>query len=292
MFTTTSTVSRRQFVKLGFAGFAGLAAATLAGCGAGGSPATTNAESGSNTASSAKELILGFDKDFPPYGYVGNDGSYTGFDIELASKVCKLEGWKFTPTPISWDAKDALLNSGQINCIWNGFTIEGREDSYTFTAPYMENRQVVVVKANSDIKNLKGLSGKTVITQADSAAYDLLADDGSQADLGKTFAKLDTIDNYNTAFTMLESGQVDAIAVDYPVAVFNIGDKKEVFTILDEALNSEHFAVGFAKTEEGASLAKTIEADLKKLDQEGFVKELCSKYSDQGVSYDLWILGK
>lgn len=297
MFNTTSNVDRRQFVKLGLAGFAALAGVGLAGCGAGGKAATTSAASGSAAgsaaaAASAKELILGFDKDFPPYGYVGDDGQYTGFDIDLAAKVCELEGWKFTPTPISWDAKDALLNSGQINCIWNGFTVEGREDSYTFTAPYMENRQVVVVKADSKISDLKGLSGKNVITQADSAAYDLLAEDGAQAELGKTFAKLDTIDNYNTAFTMMESGQVDAIAVDYPVAVFNIGDKKDIFTILDEPLNSEHFAVGFAKTDDGAALAKTIEGDLKKLDEQGFVKDLCSKYADQGVSYDLWILGK
>ena len=196
------------------------------------------------------------------------------------------------PTPISWDAKDTLLNSGQITCIWNGFTIEGREDGYAFTDPYMENRQVVVVPASSDVQQLSDLAGKNVITQADSAALDVLSEGGSQEELGKSFGNLQTIDNYNTAFMMLESGQVDAIAIDYPVAVFNIGDKTSEFRILDENLNSEHFGVGFANTDDGAQLAKTVEADLQVLDSEGTVKELCEKYADQGVSYDLWCLPK
>lgn len=285
-------VSRRRFVLSGLSFVGALSSVALLGCGnSGQNQAATSAASGAAKGFSG-ELLVGFDQDFPPYGYVGDDGKYTGFDLELAQKVCEMEGWTYTPTPISWDAKDAMLNSGQISCIWNGFTVEGREDSYTFTDPYMENRQVVVVKADAGITDLAGLAGKNVITQADSAAYDLLNGDGAQAALGKTFAELQTIDNYNTAFTMLESGQVDAIAVDYPVAVFNIGDKSDTFKILDEALNSEHFAVGFAKTDEGAELAKKVEADLQKLDADGFVKELCDKYSSQGVSYDLWILPK
>ena len=82
-------------------------------------------------------FIVGFDQDFPPYGYVGDDGNYTGFDLDLAAAVCEKEGWEVKYEPIAWEAKDALLNSGQITCIWNGFTIEGREDDYAFTAPYM-----------------------------------------------------------------------------------------------------------------------------------------------------------
>ncbi|MCI2086420.1 transporter substrate-binding domain-containing protein [Olsenella sp. kh2p3] len=290
-----ATLNRRQFITaaLGITGALGLAA-----CGSSTTASSSSITSSSADASSTSttsfdgNFVLGFDQDFPPYGYVGNDGSYTGFDIDLAQAVCDREGWTLVPTPISWDAKDTLLNSGQITCIWNGFTIEGREDGYAFTDPYMENRQVVVVPASSDVQQLSDLAGKNVITQADSAALDVLSEGGSQEELGKSFGNLQTIDNYNTAFMMLESGQVDAIAIDYPVAVFNIGDKTSEFRILDENLNSEHFGVGFANTDDGAQLAKTVEADLQVLDSEGTVKELCEKYADQGVSYDLWCLPK
>lgn len=301
MATPGFSMNRRQFLKT----TAGLfSAATLVGLTAcGSSNASSSAAPASNTGNASGSssidgfngnFVIGFDQEFPPYGYQDDNGNYTGFDLELAQAVCNKEGWTYTPTPISWDAKDAMLNSGQITCIWNGFTIEGREDDYAFTDPYMENRQVIVVKAGSNISKLSDLAGKKVITQADSAALDLLSDDGSQADLGKTFdgGKPQTIDNYNTAFMMLESGSVDAVAIDYPVAVYNIGDRTDQFTILDESLNTEHFAVGFAKTDTGKALAQQVEKDLQTLDAEGKVKELCDKYADQGVSYDLWVLPK
>lgn len=282
-------VNRRQFISLSIA-LAGMPALTsLSACG---SAASSEGSQTSSVAGFDGNFIVGFDQDFPPYGYVGDDGSYTGFDLDLAQAVCEKEGWSFKPNPISWDAKDGLLNSGQITCIWNGFTIETRENDYAFTDAYMENRQVIVVRADSYIKTLSDLAGKNVITQADSAAYGLLTTDGAQAELGASFKELQTIGEYNTAFMMLEQSNVDAVAVDYPVAVFNIGDKSSTFTILNESLNSEHFGVGFAKTDTGKELAKKVQAALQELDKEGKVKELCQKYADQGVSYDLWVLPK
>ena len=271
-------LDRRQFLR-GLGVVAAMPAiASLAACG--------------NSASKTEtKLIVGFDQDFPPYGYVGDNGEFTGFDLELAKKVCEMEGWTYQPEAIAWDSKDAQLNSGQITCIWNGFTLEGRENDYAFTSPYMENRQVVVVAAGSPIKTLADLAGKIVVTQTDSAALNLLSAGGSQEELGKTFGKLTTIPEYNTAFMSLKAGEYDAVAVDYPVAAFNIGDSKD-YVILDEALNSEHFAVGFAKTDAGRELAAKVEADLKKLDADGFVKQLCEKYASQGVSYSAWVLPK
>ena len=271
------TLDRRQFLR-GLGVVAAMPAiASLAACG--------------NSASKTEtKFIVGFDQDFPPYGYVGDNGEFTGFDLELAKKVCEMEGWTYQPEPIAWDSKDAQLNSGQITCIWNGFTLEGRENDYAFTSPYMENRQVIVVAAGSPIKTLADLAGKNVVTQADSAALNLLSAGGDQEALGKTF-KLTTIPEYNTAFMSLKSGEYDAIAVDFPVASFNIGDSKD-YVILDESLNSEHFAIGFAKTDAGKELAAKVEADLKKLDADGFVKQLCEKYASQGVSYSAWVLPK
>ena len=287
---TMSTMNRRQFLGLAGSCASFAALASLAACGNSFSSSSSSSPS-SSSSSFTGPFVLGFDQEFPPYGYIGDDGAATGFDIDLAQAVCDMEGWEFKPTPINWDSKDAMLNAGQITCIWNGFTIEGREDDYAFTDPYMENRQVVVVRADSGIESLADLAGKNVATQTDSAAYYLLVDGGDQADLGKTFAKLDTIGEYNTAFMMLQQGTYDALAVDYPVAVYNIGDDTS-YKILDEALNSEHFAVGFKKDDAGEALAKTVEADLQKLDSEGKVEEVCKKYADQGVSYTAWCLPK
>ena len=284
-----SFLNRRQFV-------AG-AAAFVAVLGLGSTVALADDKKADDKAAAAEKpaveldgpFVVGFDQDFPPYGYVGDDGQYTGFDLDLAAAVAELEGWDIQLEPIAWDAKDALLNSGQITCIWNGFTMEGREDDYAFTAPYMENRQVIVVRSDSGIEKLEDLAGKVVLTQADSAALGLLEPEGDQADLGATFADLQTIGEYNTAFMMLETGSVDAVALDYPVAVFQIGDRKDDFLILEEPLNSEHYAVGFAKGNE--DLAAAVEADLLALVADGTVEELCEKYADQGVSFDAWVLG-
>ena len=272
-----STISRRDFLKA----TALVATLGLAGCGN-----ASGQGSGDAPAAFDGNLVVGFDQEFPPYGYVGDDGEYTGFDLDLAAAVCERKGWTFTPTPIDWDAKDGLLNSGAITCIWNGFTIEGREDDYAFTSAYMNNSNVVVVAAGSDIQTLSDLAGKAVVVQTDSGAQSVL--EGEQADLTATFGSLQTIGEYNTAFMMLEQGTYDAIAVDEPVAMFNIAGKEDVFRILDEPLNSEHYGVGFALGNE--ALAAEVEACMRELVADGTVAALCEKYADQGVSFDNWCL--
>ena len=115
-------------------------------------------------------LIVGFDQDFPPMGFLGDNNEYTGFDLELAQEVAKRLGLEYQAQPIAWDAKDMELESGNIDCIWNGFTMTGREDDYTWTEPYMENTQVFVVRNDSGIEGKDGLAGKVVECQADSSA--------------------------------------------------------------------------------------------------------------------------
>ena len=274
--------------------FALFGAVALAGCG--GSPAATagSAAKDSGSAASTKDmsasatgkLIVGFDKAYPPYGYVGDDGEYTGFDLDLAKAVADKLGWEVQYEAIDWDAKDTLLNSGAINCIWNGFTMEGREKDYTFSKPYMLNAQVVVVKKDSGIKSLEDLAGKTVITQTDSAAQDVL--EGDQADLAATFATLDTIGDYNTAFMQLESGAVDAVACDLSIAQYQMSAKPDAYVMLDEKLSEENYAVGFKKGD--TKTADAVSKALQELNADGTVKELCDKYADQGLSYDNWEL--
>lgn len=288
-------MNRREFL----AAFGTIAAsAVLAGCGGKtatttGAPsdaASTLAPSGDDkSAASTMKLIVGFDSAYPPYGYVGDDGSYTGFDLELAQEVGRRKGWEVQLEPIDWDAKDTLMNSGAINCIWNGFTIEGRENDYTFSEPYMLNAQVVVVKKGSGISDLAGLAGKAVITQTDSAAYDVLAgEDAAQADVAATFASLETIGDYNTAFMQLETGAVDAVACDLSIAAYQLAAKPDAYEQLSEQLSSEHYAVGFKKGDEAS--ATQVTDTLKAMDKDGFVKDLCDKYADQGMDYANWCL--
>ena len=260
------------------------AALVLTGCGNQGASATSAAAADSANITT---LTVGFDKSYPPYGFMDQKtGEYTGFDLELAKEVCKRNNWELALEPIDWDAKDSLLNSGEITCIWNGFTLEGREDDYTFSDPYMLNGQVVVVKKDSGIKSLADLKGKVVITQTDSAALDLLQ--GDKKDVADTFKKLETIGDYNTAFMQLESGAVDAVACDLSIAQYQLSAKPDAYTQLDETLSSEHYAVGFKKGSD--ALAKKVTETLKAMDKDGFVKDLCEKYADYGISYDNWTL--
>lgn len=268
-----------------------LACSLLAGCG--GAPAGDDAAGSAGpapdaaadaSASATGTLIVGFDQSYPPYGFVGDDGEYAGFDLDLAQAVAEKQGWDVQLEPIDWDAKDSLLNSGAINCIWNGFTMEGREDSYTFSDPYMLNAQVVVVRADGDIAALEDLAGKTVVTQVDSAAEDVL--EGDQADLTATFASLETIGEYNTAFMQLESGAVDAVACDLSIAQYQMAANPDAYVMLDGFLSEENYAVGFKKGD--TATAEAVTETLKALYEDGTVEELCEKYAEYGLSFENW----
>ncbi len=225
-----------------------------------------------------KTLIVGFDAEYPPYGYMDENGEYTGFDLELAQAVCDLEGWELEKKPISWDSKDQELDAGSIDCIWNGFTMNGREDDYTFSVPYVDNSQVIVVAEDSGIEKLTDLAGKTVGVQAASAALELLQseEEGGQKELADTFGALNEFADYNTAFTELQAGALDALAIDVGVANYQLKSRGEGFKILDETLNTEQYAIGFKKGNE--ELRDIVNEDLQKLADDGTVEELAEKY--------------
>lgn len=230
------------------------------------------------TACMAEErttFIVGFDAEYPPYGYMDENGEYTGFDLELAQAVCDLQGWELVKTPIDWDSKDLELNSGAIDCIWNGFTMNGREEEYTWSVPYVDNSQVIVVAEDSGIESLEDLAGKIVGVQADSAALKLLTDDGEQAELGATFGTLQQFKDYNTAFAELQAGSIDASAIDIGVAQYQLKGK-DGYKILDEALNSEQYAIGFRLGDD--ELCNTVNESLKTLLEDGTFDELAEKY--------------
>lgn len=220
-------------------------------------------------------FTVGFDAEYPPYGYMDDDGEYTGFDLELAQAVCDLMGWELVKTPIDWDSKDLELESGSIDCIWSGFTINGREDEYAWSYPYVDNSQVIVVAEDSGITDLDGLSGKIVGVQAASAALELLSEGGDQADLAATFGTLQEFADYNTAFVELQAGSIDAIAMDIGVAQYQIKEK-EGYIILEEELNSEQYGIGFRLDDE--ELRDTVNEALLALVEDGTAAELAEKY--------------
>ena len=164
----------------------------------------------------------GFDLDYPPYSFLQDDGSVGGFDVELCQAVCDYLGWGYESVPFNWDAKDMELNAGSCDCIWSGFTKEGREDDYTWGITYSNNTQGILVPGDSDIKTLADLSGKIVGVQTATSAYDMLQD--SQKDLADTFAELKVYETYTIAYNDLKAGAIDAIAIDMTAGSFLITD--------------------------------------------------------------------
>lgn len=262
--------------------------ALLTGCGNDSAPTvntdetTDGAEASDEDAGEAQAaserttFTVGFDAEYPPYGYMDDDGEYTGFDLELAQAVCDMEGWELVKTPIDWDSKDMELNSGSIDCIWNGFTMNGREDDYTWSDPYCDNSQVIVVAEGSGITTLADLEGKTVGVQAASAALDVLSDEEQQKALADTFGTLHQFPDYNSAFSELMAGSLDAIAIDIGVANYQIESRGDGYVILDETLNSEQYGIGFKLGNE--ELRDIVNEDIKKLTEDGTVAELAEKY--------------
>lgn len=221
-------------------------------------------------------LTVGFDAEYPPYGYMDENGEYTGFDLELAEEVCKLNGWTLVKQPIEWANKDNELNSGSIDCIWNGFTMNGREDAYEWSDPYVDNSQVIIVKASSGINSLSDLSGKIVGVQAASAALDVLSDEDGQKALADTFGKLQEFGDYNTAFVELQAGSVDAIAMDIGVAQYQIGSRGDEYIILDEHLNAEQYGIGFKLG--NTELRDEVNKAIHELKDNGTFDKLAEKY--------------
>lgn len=225
------------------------------------------------------KFTVGFDQNFPPMGFIGDDGEFTGFDLDLAREVAERMGLELELQPIAWDAKDMELSSKNIDCIWNGFTINGREDGYTWTDPYMSNNQVFVVKAGSGITTLDDLAGKVVMAQVDSSADAALAD---VPELVETFNEYLTTPDYNTALMELESGNVDAVAMDDVVAKYQMEKKGDNIEILEETLAAEEYGVGFLLGNE--ALRDEVQAILEDMAADGVMTEISTSWFGEDVT--------
>ena len=240
---------------------------------------TADDEVQEETTADDNTFVVGFDAEFPPYGYKNDDGEYVGFDLDLAQEVCDRNGWILKKQPIEWNSKDMELNSGSISCIWNGFTMNGREDAYTWTTPYVDNSQVVVVRKDSGITQLTDLSGKVVAVQADSSALAALTgEDASEENkaLAETFKELQQVGDYNSAFMNLESGAVNAICMDIGVANYEIASRGDKFVMLEDRLSSEEYGIGFKLG--NTELRDKVQATLLDMLADGTFEEIAEKW--------------
>ena len=272
----------------------GVMAISLAACG-GSSGATTSTDSAAaepaaeETAAAEApaatdedtEFVVGFDAEYPPYGYLDEaTGDYTGFDLELAEELCKRRGWTLKKQPINWDNKDAEIDSGTIDCIWNGMTYTGREAAYTWSKPYVNNSIVIAVLAESDIQTPADLAGKVVIVQSDSSAETALKSEELAALTG-TFADLQRNASYNTCFTDMKSGAVDAVAVDIGVARYQMRNNPDTFRILEEPISTEQYAIAFKLGNE--ALRDKVQETYDEMLADGTVMKIAEKYSDDNL---------
>ena len=223
-------------------------------------------------------FTVGFDAEFPPYGYKDDSGEYVGFDLDLAEEVCKRRGWELVKQPIDWNSKDLELETGAIDCIWNGFTIDGREDEYIWSVPYVDNSQVVVVKDSSGISSPADLAGKVVCVQADSSALEALTGDDATDEnkaLCASFAELSQVGDYNSAFLNLDSGAVDAVCLDVGVANYEVKSRKG-YTVLPDPISSEKYGVGFLKG--NTELRDKVQESLFEMLDDGTFMEIADKW--------------
>ena len=232
-------------------------------------------------------LVVGFDPEFPPFGFVNENGEYDGFDLALAKELCVRLGWEFKAVAINWDSKDNELATGSISCIWNGFTCTGRENEYTWSDAYVDNSIVVVVKADSGIQSLADLAGKTVMVQSASSGADAL--NGNTA-LKDTLKQVVELGDYNLGFMELKQGSVDAIVVDQGVAAYQIANNEGNYIILDEAVSTEQYAVGFLKG--NTELRDQVNAELLKMAQDGTMEKIGEAYVQDGLVLESLCLRK
>ena len=222
---------------------------------------------------------MGIDAEYPPYSYLGDNGDYEGFDVEMCQKVCDILGWNLEIVPINWDTKDIQLEAKEIDCIWSGLTIYANgitEDRFTLSFAYSDNTQMILTKKGSGIETLADVAGKRVGVQLGTSAEAALAEDGEAAEFGATFGELVRYENYNICFTELMAGAIDAIAIDAPVANEKIAKYGDDYYCLDEVFAHEKYGICFRK--EDTELCAQVEDAYMQLVNDGTYLELAEAY--------------
>ncbi|NSL52512.1 amino acid ABC transporter substrate-binding protein [Calidifontibacillus erzurumensis] len=252
----------------------GLVLALVAGCSSNSQSKNQEQSSDSSTTSSEKEtLVIGIDDKFAPMGFRDENNEIVGFDIDYARAAAEKMGVEVQFQPIDWKTKEAELNSGRIDLIWNGYTItDERKEKVLFTKPYLANAQVVVTLADSPIEKLADLEGKVVGLQALSSAADALNANPIK-DKIKTVTEF--ADNV-TALNDLKNGRIDAVVIDEIVINYYMTKEQETFKVLEESLAPEEYGVGVKKGNE--ELLEKLQKALDELNADGTAAEISKKW--------------
>ena len=238
-----------------------------------------NPNNNSNVTNDENTFVMGVNLGFAPFEYTADNGSAVGFDIDLAREVCNRNNWTLVVQPIiNWDTKAVELNSGEVDCIWSAFTINNRENNYTWTKPYFNTTQVFVVRSDSNISSIADLQGKTVEVQVESSGEEALR--GQNKTIGDSF-KIVEAHNINTAFMDLESGACDAVLADLEIANNRIAQNPNHFRILNEPLCNEQYAIGFAQG--NTELRDQVQQTLDEMFKDGTVDRIAQNYSDYNL---------
>lgn len=224
-------------------------------------------------------FILGLDDSFPPMGYRNENNEIVGFDIEVAKEVCKRLGVQLVIQPISWNAKEQELNSYNIDCIWNGMSInEKRKEVMSLSDSYMTNRMIFVVKNESNIQKLEDLTGKNIGVQSGSSAEETM-------EASKVYSQANQIISYAdniTAFMDMETNQTEAVFVDEVLANYYIASNNKNYRILDEALDEEQYAIGFRKQD--TELCNKVNEILKEMKIDGTLAKISTTWFGKDVT--------
>ena len=245
--------------------------------------------SASAFAAEEKTFIMGIDPEYPPFSYLGDDGEYTGFDVEVCQAVCDLLGWKMEIFGVNWDEKLVQLDSMECDCVWSGMTIldSMKEAGYVISEPYYDNTQVLVVKDDSGFKSSADLADKVVAVQLGTSGEALLGEDGDLADLAATFSNIITCDSFLKCFTELQGNAVDAVFVDLPVAASYVASHDGLL-IIDEALGAEQYGIAFRSGD--AKLCELVDAAVKVLVENGTYAEIAAKEGYEDIVNNLIFL--
>ena len=222
-------------------------------------------------------FTMGIDPEYPPFSYLGDDGEYTGFDVDVCKAACEKLGWDFEVFGVNWDEKLVQLDAQECDCVWSGMTIleSMKEAGYVISEPYFYNTQVLVVKEDSGLDSSADLAGKIVAVQLGTSGEALLNED--LADLAATFDSVVTCDSFLKCFTELDGNAADAVFVDLPVAASYVANNAG-FKIINEDLGAEYYGIAFRSGD--AELCAAIEGAVAELVADGTYKVIADKYAD------------
>jgi polar amino acid transport system substrate-binding protein len=238
------------------------------------------ADTSLQTVKQKGKLVLGLDDSFPPMGFRNDDNQIVGYDIDLAREAARRLGVQLVPQAIDWNAKEQELNTGKIDCIWNGFTItDERKKAMAFTKPYLRNAQVVVVKKGSGYSTLASLKGKKVGLQAGSSAAGALE---AAKDFRASLKQVVEFKDNLTALMDLDVRGVDAVVMDLILANDNIKRSGKPYVVLKETLAPEVFGVGFRKND--LALRDAVQGALEAMAADGTLAKLTTKWFGSDIS--------